>query len=587
MTSSDPFLKRPRGAEESDPDHLSTPQNDPLAKVPRLQTNGDDADGDLPDEIGEDEILRMLAEADNVQVEALTAQSLKKLVLQLERKLKTNQELRIKFADDPEKFADSEVELNDQLLKFRDLATAPDLYATFSNPKELNGVNLLLRAMAHANTDIVLCVLDVLAALTEPDNFDDALMGGNEEVGGSSSSSSTNVNGAGAGGAAAGSVGERFADTLMGANLAEMLIDALSRIDETASEEDAKGVQDVFSLVENLVEIKPACQRKFIAFLLKRVRRDEGQGGGNSSNSGVDSNKAAAAEILSIFLSNDAEFRAAFDQGSIEKLLRSVAVYRKKDCVDSVEIEFAENVFDCLCHLMLDEAGRKGFGKAQGVELMIRIMLQGNYVSKLAVKLTDMAVRGSREGCNIFVEKMGLKPLFAFFMRKGMKKKDFAESEEFVLGLIHSIARHATANSQARLMNKFVENQFEKLQRLFEVHTEFSQRVKLADEQRREGREAIADEMELNEEDIYLERCDDGLATLQLADLILVRLANMGNRELTDAVGSLFALKGVSKEEVQAVVTEYCAHLDEDLGAKEKKEVLRYLKEVVGGGAAK
>ena len=93
MTSSDPFLKRPRGAEESDPDHLSTPQNDPAAKVPRLQTGENDADGDLPDEIAEDEILRMLAEADNVQ--ALTAQSLKKLVLQLERKLKTNQELRI------------------------------------------------------------------------------------------------------------------------------------------------------------------------------------------------------------------------------------------------------------------------------------------------------------------------------------------------------------------------------------------------------------------------------------------------------------------------------------------------------------
>ncbi|CAD7948114.1 unnamed protein product [Amoebophrya sp. A120] len=527
---------------------------------------------DLPDEIDEEEILRMLAQADEVEVEQLTAQTLKKTILTLERKLKVNQELRIKHAEDPAAFADSEIELNEQILKLRELSTAPELYATFL---ELKGLQLLLKCMAHVNTDIGLCVLDVLNALTETDNFSAPLAANNEppknlQNGGSSSSSKPQET-------ATDSleVGEKFVDALVKANVGEMVVEMLFRVDEAQSEEDAKGITDAFGFIENLVEIKPdaiavfAKIKKFHTWLLKRLRSEK-----------VDQNKAYASEILAIVLQNNTDALDNFGDG-VEKLLKGIAVYRKRDLEDNVEIEYAENMFDCLCQLLLQAKHQQAFCDAQGAELMVRIMNRGSYAAKLAVKLCDMACRGHKQNCDLFVEKLGLKPLFAFFMRKGLKKKDFAESEEYILGLIHSISRWCSGNCQARLMNKFTENGFEKLQRLFEIHVEFSQRLKLADDQRQEGRLLIAEEMELDAEDIYLERCDDGLATLQQADLIIVRLANMGNRQLAEAVQSLFGIKGVPKEEFRETVEEYCSHLDEELGAKEKKEVLRYLKEVV------
>ena len=51
--------------------------------------------------------------AETVEVEALTAQTLKKMILQLEKKKRTNQEQRVRFADEPGKFAESELDLNE------------------------------------------------------------------------------------------------------------------------------------------------------------------------------------------------------------------------------------------------------------------------------------------------------------------------------------------------------------------------------------------------------------------------------------------------------------------------------------------
>merc|ERR1711957_496569 len=81
-------------------------------------------------------------------------------------------------------------------------------------------------------------------------------------------------------------------------------------------------------------------------------------------------------------------------------------------------------------------------------------------------------------------------------------------------------------------------------------------------------------ELDVDEdEQLFLDRCDAGLFTLQQVDITLVRLANMGNRQATDEIGKLLDIKGVPLEEVCEIIEEYCSHLD--VSAKAEQEELR------------
>merc|ERR1719220_2128714 len=107
----------------------------------------------------------------------------------------------------------------------------------------------------------------------------------------------------------------------------------------------------------------------------------------------------------------------------VDKLLRGIAVYRKRDPTDSEESEYVQNMFGCLCSLMLLPSQQIAFGQDQGLELMIRMMREHIFASSLALRLTDHALRHCPPNCQIFVEKLGLKVLFAMFMKKGPRPK--------------------------------------------------------------------------------------------------------------------------------------------------------------------
>ena len=75
-----------------------------------------------------DEIMAKLEKADEAGEDILEETKLKRMILNFEKKIAKNQELRIKFPDDPGKFMSSEVELHDAVQEMRVVATAPDLY---------------------------------------------------------------------------------------------------------------------------------------------------------------------------------------------------------------------------------------------------------------------------------------------------------------------------------------------------------------------------------------------------------------------------------------------------------------------------
>mmetsp|Transcript_13275 Transcript_13275/g.30210 ORF Transcript_13275/g.30210 Transcript_13275/m.30210 type:complete len:590 (+) Transcript_13275:133-1902(+) len=486
---------------------------------------------DLPDELDEGEIKDMLDQADDVHIEALNEGALKRMVLQLERKIKNNQELRIKFSDDPDKFLKSEVDLDEAIKKFTQLSTHPDLYDELV---KLDALPMLLGILNHANTDIAVDVFEVLNELTDADVI--------AEVEDS----------------------EAFLKALFDAQLPDMTVEVLLRLNEDASDEEFTAVTNGLSMIENLADINPkeTCRHfvgisKFLTWLLKRVRAPK-----------MDHNRLHASEILGIMLQNsETAVDSLVKLEGIDKLLRGISEYRKKEPADSEESEFVENMFDCLCTLMLLDTHQVAFGKMQGLELMIRMMRAHNFASTPALKLANHAMRNCSANCQIFVDKMGLKVLFALFMKKGagQKTKSVArECEEHITSIINSLCRYCTATPVARVLNKFTEFKFEKLERLLEMHEEYFLAVKEADRQRHQGLvEKIDREFEVDEEEqLFLDRCDAGLFTLQQVDCIILRLGNMGNRQVGEELVKLLDTKGVDLGEMISIVLEYCVHLD-------------------------
>lgn len=138
--------------------------------------------------------------------------------------------------------------------------------------------------------------------------------------------------------------------------------------------------------------------------------------------------------------------------------------------------------------------------------------------------MLDFALGSSGEGAvssHVFVEALGLKTLFSAFMGKSTNKKEkekeqtqTAEDVEHMLGILSSLFTALPSDSpeRFRLLAKFVSDDYEKVDRLLEIHD--SSLIRL------EKWEANL-QLELDEDERLLERLENGLATLQAADYVL------------------------------------------------------------------
>merc|ERR1719383_48403 len=293
----------------------------------------------------------------------------------------------------------------------------------------------------------------------------------------------------------------------------------------------------------------------------------------------MDYNRVYASEILGIVLQNSSAAREAMvKHEGVDKLLRGVAAYRKRDPEDSEESEYVQNMFDSLCSLMLLSDHQLAFGKVQGLELMIRMIRERKFASSLALRLTDHSLRHCPANCHIFVEKLGLKVLFAMFMKPQQKSRNATrECEEHLVSIIQSLCRYSTGTPVARVLNKFTEFHFEKLERLLEMHEEYIKSVSETDASR-SSQSQLDKELDVDgEEQLFLDRYDAGLFTLQQLDIVLIRLGNMGNEQVAEEIAKLLGSKGVSFKEIGSVVQEYCSHLDVS-AAEEKRELCSFVK---------
>lgn len=91
------------------------------------------------------------------------------------------------------------------------------------------------------------------------------------------------------------------------------------------------------------------------------------------------------------------------------------------------------------------------------------------------------------------------------------------EHEEHVLSIIASMLKNCKGSQRQRLLSKFTENEFEKVERLLELHLKYLEKVDAID--------AEIDDNNEEEDEIYLKRLSGGLFTLQLIDYIILEIS--------------------------------------------------------------
>ncbi|KAK4754279.1 hypothetical protein SAY87_002383 [Trapa incisa] len=471
-------------------------------------------------------------------VEVLDLKALKKLILSFERRLKDNIEARLKYPDQPDRFADSEVELHEEIQKLRVLSGSPELYPDLVS---LNAVPSILGLLSHENTDIAIDVVHLLQDLTDGDALED-----NDEP------------------------ANALVDALVENNVLELLVQNLQRLSES-DPDDMAAVYDTLATVENLIEVKPTvselvCERtKLLRWLLTKIRAKE-----------FDSNKQYASEILAILLQNSMVNQKKLGQmNGVDVVLQAVAIYKSKDPKTSYEEELLENLFDCLCCLLMPLENKERFVKAEGVELMIIIMKQKKFAYGSAVRALDFAMTRYPPACERFVDVLGLKTAFSAFMgkiplnkrRKGERSQE--ELEERIVSLIASLFDGISRGSRRdRLLSKFVENECEKIDRLMELYIRYSDRVKAESERLNQLEH---DELEMNEDEIYNRKLESGLYTLQLIAIILGHLWCSEHSGMRARIENLLKLQKLSKKDVMAILQEYHDNIG-DLDGPDEKE---------------
>lgn len=211
------------------------------------------------------------------------------MILIFEKRVLKNQEMRIKFPEQPEKFMDSEVDLHAAIQEFHAIATVPDLYPLFV---ELHAVSSLLELLSHQNTDISVAVVDLIQEMTDVDILHESVDGADILI-----------------------------EALRKQQACALLVQNLDRLDETVKEE-ADGVFNTLSIFENLTEIKTeicneAAEQGLMQWILKRLK----------VKLPFDANKLYCSEILSVLLQDSIENRLLLGTlDGIDVLLQQLAV---------------------------------------------------------------------------------------------------------------------------------------------------------------------------------------------------------------------------------------------------------------------
>ncbi|KAI8331071.1 Catenin-beta-like protein [Choanephora cucurbitarum] len=406
------------------------------------------------------------------------------MILKFEKAINKNQEMRVRYPDQFEKFMESETDLDEQIKQLLVLTEAPQMYQEFVH---LGSVASLMTLLSHENTDIAIDTIDLINELIDED------VGVGEDVE-RSEQVQTSI--------------KSFVEAMIENELLPLLVQNLDRLNEQ-EEADRQGVFKIMGIFESLVSLDTqyaehiALKANVLPWLLKRIQTKQ-----------FDANVGYASEILSILLQDNRDIRLKVGElDGIDILLRALSVYRRKDAEIEDESEMVENYFNAMCLLLNEPENKARFLESEGIELMV-LMLKEKTLARIRA----------------------VKALFPLLMGKNNRKlkKSHAsafhesEDEEHITCIILSLLRSLKQSDvqRMRVLLKFTENDYEKVDRLIEMKEQYEQKDDNVKQELTDLKQTLdKEDLEEFEAEEYIRRLDAGLFTLQRVCLLIAALS--------------------------------------------------------------
>lgn len=407
----------------------------------------------------------------------ITAENIATSASNLQNAAKTNYELRLKHADEPERFLDSEEKLFVAVKSFLSVSTSKECVLKLAEQARFFAT--IPGLLEHENIDIASSAIEVLHDILGSD--------GAEETQAAATFASTLLD-----------ERYRFLDTL------------LSTLDRLPEAE----LFTAMELAESMLELVTVDMRTWISWLVAKY-----------FERGTSECKYYAAEITAMLLLQPENVDAFIEADGIESTVTVLAAYTNANPEGDAETEYMENLFDILCTIHSAE-GKRRFVEAEGFAITLKSIHSLKLARLNAIKLLSFILLDSPEAVQAFVDCSGsLGVLFAVFVQKDATKLHRAfprfynerDDESYIIGIMYALA--LLMKNRARLQAKFIDEP-DKMPRLAELETKYE----LDDFLRRQlqvVRLAIEGGSE-NVEDLQLlaEDMDEGPAKERLLELL-------------------------------------------------------------------
>ncbi|KAJ2909589.1 hypothetical protein GGI21_001729, partial [Coemansia aciculifera] len=482
---------------------------------------------------------------DNMEImdDTLDQAAVQRMVVRLERAVSKNTEDRIKHANSPQLFSESEADLDEALQRLLLLANDVQFLKTL---EDLGALPTLVGLMAHENADITLDVIQFVVEVTAEDAWSHE---------GESSEERELVS--------------AFVRALAAHEFFEVLGQNLRRLKEESEsfegEADRTGVFQTLSLVENIVSLDStmvgsvAKAMDLFEWLRMRISRSAHEPKNPKGLAAqADPNQQYAAEIVSILLHSNWQHRVEASSSQLGiTLMECLSRYKKRTPEDKVEMEYLENIVDSICMMVSTSAGKSAFIEAEGVELLLVLQQQQQHVARLlSLKILDYLMSPTYSDTSKsefaqskalaasiakrYIDNRGLKHLFSILMHQGkgaVQKlyKRHSETDERAVSCLASLFRLTRRDSPEhwRLLAKFASTQTDAsswklyVDRVVELNIEYYERVQEVDARADSDIESDSESDADPDSEIerYTRRLDAGLFSLQMTDVILAFVA--------------------------------------------------------------
>ncbi|KRX06697.1 Armadillo-type fold [Pseudocohnilembus persalinus] len=498
----------------------------PYKKTKLNEDEQDEEDYELPDDIediDQDELLQAIQEAENDENLAFDAEHLEKLIKQFEHNILKNSQLRSEFPDKPEKFMESEIELDQKIKKFAHLSAYPELIQIFVQSSAIQNMILLLQ---HDNSDIrnevINFIKDFVNMELEPEEEEKYAIVLNEAQ-----------------------------DNFVKYGLFKGLFQNLTKLKEE-KKEDFEVVFKILEIIEGILNQQSEFitvlinDTEFLSWLLKRIAL-------KIQGKILDDNKLYCSEILVQILSNkEAQYLFVEKHLGVEKVIELLAKYKSTDPTNEEDKEYVLNLFAALQLLLIDKNAQDEFRVKSGIDLMLKMIKEKIFCSKPSLKTLMYALLNNPVSCNYFVEVQGLKYIAPIMIMKGIKSKKDEEQKQIneqVFSIFRSLIKDTKSLHQERVVNKFRESDFEKIDRLFELHNYYFGYINEIDRQ-------------MNNPNYIDKMKNQGMDDEEIQEVIYMK-------KIVQKVSKTFNMHNNSDKEVIKTISDLLKNLDPEESKKE------------------